>query len=294
MNKYFKFIVFVFVFQACAFISNLSDKPETETRLEPIIEETGKPSDKPSPESKDKPKQVEKKPAEKVPDKKTSIALIEELMLKGEWTEVRRVVNEWKIKGPKVKRELKSHIGLVRGFMTGYDRCNRLEDLSSEPRREVVACYVKLLKHNWNNLPKKSYFSREFAAHLDGRKNNVLKKMKRLRLGQDLEVIEEDIRQKAILGKEIIKSKRTTPQEFLDAYYSCFKLERTSPNAVTNILNCYREAYITSRKIPPRVTYPQELSMEVYTKGKEVEDKIDLYHRKFKQMKEKEKTEGKE
>jgi hypothetical protein len=29
--------------------------------------------------------------------------------------------------------------------------------------------------------------------------------------------------------------------------------------------------------------------MEVYTKGKEVEDKIDLYHRKFKQMKEKEK-----
>jgi hypothetical protein len=149
---------------------------------------------------------------EKKRDKKLSpIARIEALMRKREWKKVGKVVDEWKMKDLKIKRELKSHIGLVRGFLTGYDDCEQMESSSSRSKKEIIDCYVKLLEINWNSLPERSYFSREFAAHLTAKRNTVMKKLKRLRLAQDIEVIKEDVRKKAIKRRELEKLKKRSP-----------------------------------------------------------------------------------
>lgn len=287
MNKYFKLMVILFSFQACAFISKLTDKPKTDTRLEPIIEETDKPSEEATAATKDKPEEA-KKPAEKVPDKKTSIALIEELLKKGEWTEVHRAVDDLDERMSKIKRKLKSHIGLIEGFMTGHDSCKQSEELSSESPIEALGCYLKLLEHNWNHLPRKSFFSREFAVYLNGQKDAVLAKIKELR--RMPEINEENKAEEKTEGKKKKYKKRIkrNPQEFFDAYYSCFKLERTSPESVRGILGCYQDAYKIKKGIPRRVTYPQEISFELYSKDKEVKAKITYFSNRVRQMKEKE------
>lgn len=148
----------------------------------------------------------------KKPNKKQSpITRVETLMKKREWKKIDVVVDQWKITDPRIKEELKSHVGLVRGFLTGYDDCERMESSSSISKKVIVGCYVKLLEINWNRLPQRSYFSREFAAHLTAKRNTVMKKLKKLRLAQDIEIIKEDLHKKAIKGIELKNLKKRSP-----------------------------------------------------------------------------------
>lgn len=213
ITKNSEIILIILLCQSCAIFCKTPDKPSTSAKLEPVVVETDFKSVKPSAATltefvqKDRDRVLEKKR-----DKKLSpIKQIEFLMRRREWREADKVVDEWNMKDLKVKRELKSHIGLVRGFLTGYDNCEQMESSSSRSKKEIVDCYVRLLENNWNSLPQRSYFSRDFAVHLTSKRTIVMKKLKRLRLAKDIEIIEEDIKKKAIKGRELEKLKKNSP-----------------------------------------------------------------------------------
>lgn len=269
MTKYSTVILIVLFFQSCASISQHPDKPLPAT-------------------------QVGKKDADvksvKKPVKKISITMIEEHIKKGEWKKVRQLVDEWKVKNQEVIKEIKSHIGLIKGFLTGYVNCVQMEANYSVSRKKVARCYERLIKHNWNKLPEKSYFSQEFAAYLTAHGDAIKKKRKRLRLAQEIEMLKEDVSKKMTLGLELRDKKKRTAREFFKAYDRCEDMEKKSPTAVINILTCYREVYI----IRNRVFLQKEVSDKVFATGKELEKKLDLYHRKYDKIKGKKKKQKKQ
>jgi len=193
-------IVILFFCQSCTFNVKHSNKPFISTHPQPVIEETAPESAEPSTAIQPKAvsKGTDKVPEEKLNKKRSPITRVETLMKKREWKKIDKEVDQWKITDQKIKGELKSHIGLVQGFLTGYDNCEQLESSSSISKKVVVDCYVKLLELNWNRLPQRSYFSRDFAAHLTAKRNTVMKKLKKLRFAQDMEIIKGDGQEKAI------------------------------------------------------------------------------------------------
>jgi hypothetical protein len=207
---FFEIILILFFCQSCTFNVKHSNKPFISPHPEPVIEETAPVSAKPSTAIQPKAvsKGTDKAPEEKLNKKRSPITRVEALMKKREWKKIDKEVDQWKITDQRIKGELKSHIGLVQGFLTGYDNCEQMESSSSTSKKVVVDCYVKLLELNWNRLPQRSYFSRDFAAHLTAKRNTVMKKLKKLRLAQDLEIIKEDDQEKAIKGIELEKSKK--------------------------------------------------------------------------------------
>ena len=260
MIKYSNVILIVLFFLSCAPTSQHPDKPSPATQVV----------------KKDADVKSVKKPVKK-PVKKISMAMIEEHIKKGEWIKVRLLVDEWKVKNQEVIKEIKTHIGLVKGFLTGYVNCVGMEADYSVSRKKVAGCYEKLIKHKWNKLPKKSYFSKEFAEYLTAHGDAIKKKRKRLRLAQEIELIKEDVSKKMTLGLKLKEQKKRTAREFFKAYDRCEDVEKKSPNDVYNILACYREVYI----IRNRVFLQKDVSDKVFTKGKELEKKLDLYHRKY-------------
>lgn len=213
ITKYFEIILILLFCQSCTFNGKQSNKPFISTQPEPVLEETAPVSAKPSPAIQPKAvsKGTDKIPLKKSEKKRAPITRVEDLMKKREWKKIDNIVDQWKIADLSIKGKLRTHIGLVRGFLTGYDNCEQLESSPSISKKVVADCYVKLLEHNWNRLPQISYFSKEFAAHLTAMRNTVMTKLKRLRLAQDLEIIKEDRQEKGYKGMELDNSKKRIP-----------------------------------------------------------------------------------
>lgn len=183
---------------------------------------------------------------------------VENLAKKRDWEEVHKAVNEWDYNDSDVEREFKTQVNAVKGFCRASDHCREQENAFS--RSATLDCYKKIIKHQWRFIPKQTYFTRSFASELNSQKNMILAKIKEM----------EKVRKK----KRHQPRKKTTAQEFFDAYYQCFKLERTSPDSLNELISCYQEAYTIRDNIPRRITYPQKISTDLYTKGIEVTKRI--------------------
>jgi hypothetical protein len=182
---------------------------------------------------------------------------VENLVKERDWEEVHKAVNEWDFKDSDVEREFKSQVNAVKGFWRALDRCQEQENAFSGSA--TLGCYKKVIKHNWKHMPKQIYFTRVFASDLNSQKDMILAKIKKM---------------EKVKRRKHQPRKKTTAQEFFNAYYQCFKLEKTAPESLNELISCYREAYTIKENIPRRITYSQKISTDLYTKGREISKRI--------------------
>lgn len=195
---------------------------------------------------------------------------VENLVKERDWEQVHRAVNEWDFENPDEEREFRSQVNAVKGFWRAWDRCQEQENIFSGS--STLGCYQKIIKHQWKHIPKQIYFSRSFASELNSHKDRILAKIKEL---------------EKVKTRKYQPRKKTTAQEFFNAYYQCFKLERTSPESLDKLISCYREAYTIKENIPRRITYSQKVSTDLYTKGIEVSKRIARLKTRLAEKKEK-------
>jgi hypothetical protein len=182
---------------------------------------------------------------------------VENFVKERDWEEVHKAVNEWDFKDSDVEREFKSQVNAVKGFWRALDCCQEQENAFSGSA--TLGCYKKIIKHNWKHMPKQIYFTRAFASALNSQKNMILAKIKKM---------------EKVKKRKYQPRKKTTAQEFFNAYYQCFKLEKKSPESLNELISCYREAYTIKENIPRRITYSQKVSSDIYTKGRDVSKRI--------------------